>query len=202
MAKLPTTLTVTVAGAKTIEALAMLYDICRRMDAEGCAARPDEDEYQSAMEKALSALTQHQVEFLAAAPAAPVQAQGEPASAFQRSAPERIWLMVGDVDYGQEFDDVASDGDEWAPWVLRREHDDDVPYVRADLAHPPRDAELTRLRAENARQRGLLLWALYHAQGGSSPVGQPIRKALGIGQFDSMTPEQIHEAKVAAQGEQ
>lgn len=62
--------------------------------------------------------------------------------------------------------------------------------------------ELTRLRAENARQRGLLLWALYLAQGGSSPVGQPIRKALGIGQFDSMTPEQIHEAKVAAQGEQ
>lgn len=60
--------------------------------------------------------------------------------------------------------------------------------------------ELTRLRAENARQRGLLLWAVYHAQGGSSAVGQPIRKALGIGQFDHLTPEQVRDAAIAAQG--
>jgi len=38
---------------------------------------------------------------------------------------------------------------------------------------------------------GLLLWALYHHQGGSSPVGQPVRRALGIGQHDHMTAEQI-----------
>lgn len=52
--------------------------------------------------------------------------------------------------------------------------------------------------AEIERMRGLLLWALYHAQGGSSPVGQPIRRALGLGQYDHMTTEQIQQASTAA----
>lgn len=59
--------------------------------------------------------------------------------------------------------------------------------------------EITRLRAENARQRGLLLWVLYHHQGGSSPVGQTIRRALGIGQFDHLTPEQVRAATIAGE---
>ena len=46
--------------------------------------------------------------------------------------------------------------------------------------------------------RGLLLWALYHHQGASSDVGQPLRQALGIGQYDRMTDEQIAMAKEAA----
>ena len=46
--------------------------------------------------------------------------------------------------------------------------------------------------------RGQLLWALYHHQGGSSVVGQPIRKVLGIGEYDHMTHEQIEEAQIAA----
>ena len=45
--------------------------------------------------------------------------------------------------------------------------------------------------------RGLLLWALYHHQSGSSVVGQPIRKVLGIGEYDHMTREQIEEAQIA-----
>lgn len=48
----------------------------------------------------------------------------------------------------------------------------------------------------------LLLWALYHSQGGSSAVGQPIRKFLGIGQHDHLTAEQIDRAKKAVQGEE
>lgn len=44
-----------------------------------------------------------------------------------------------------------------------------------------------------------LLWALYHAQGGSSPVGQPIRKLLGIGQFDHLTEQQIAQARSFAE---
>ena len=46
--------------------------------------------------------------------------------------------------------------------------------------------------------RGLLLWALYNHQGGSSTIGQPIRAALGIGTHDSMTHEQVVEAQIAA----
>ena len=44
---------------------------------------------------------------------------------------------------------------------------------------------------------GLLLWALYHHQGGGSTIGQPIRKALGIGEYDRLTSEQIKEAQIA-----
>lgn len=46
--------------------------------------------------------------------------------------------------------------------------------------------------------KGLLLWTLYHHQGGSSDIGQPIRRALGIGQHDHLTPAQIEAAKAAA----
>ena len=37
----------------------------------------------------------------------------------------------------------------------------------------------------------LCLNALYHHQGSSSAVGQPIRKALGMGQFDRITEDQL-----------
>lgn len=43
--------------------------------------------------------------------------------------------------------------------------------------------------------RAALLWVLWHHQGGSSPVGQPIRFALGMGQFDHLSDHQLREAK-------
>ncbi|ACC71097.1 hypothetical protein PPMP20_04250 [Paraburkholderia phymatum] len=42
--------------------------------------------------------------------------------------------------------------------------------------------------------RAALVWVLYHHQGGSSPVGQPIRFALGMGAHDPLKPAQIGEA--------
>jgi hypothetical protein len=50
---------------------------------------------------------------------------------------------------------------------------------------------------DRQRNEDLLLWSLYHHQGGFSPVGQPIRNALGIGRFDALTPEQIERAQAA-----
>ena len=41
---------------------------------------------------------------------------------------------------------------------------------------------------------GPLLWVLWHHQGSKSPVGQAIRKYLGMGQFESMTDRQIGSA--------
>lgn len=52
---------------------------------------------------------------------------------------------------------------------------------------------------ENEQLRGLLLWALYHSQGGSSPVGQPIRRVLRIGTHDRLTEEEVTIAKLAAE---
>ena len=53
-------------------------------------------------------------------------------------------------------------------------------------------------KKELAKMRGLLLWALYHHQGGHSTIGQPIRKVLGIGMDDALTDKQIEEAQIAA----
>ena len=75
-----------------------------------------------------------------------------------------------------------------------------------ELAQHLRDAidlraEVEALRADAETKRGLLLWALYHAQGASSQVGQPIRRNLGIGRHERLTPEQIKDAARAAQGD-
>jgi hypothetical protein len=43
--------------------------------------------------------------------------------------------------------------------------------------------------------RAALLFALWHHQGASSPVGQPIRAMLGIGEFDHLDQEQLTTAR-------
>lgn len=48
--------------------------------------------------------------------------------------------------------------------------------------------------------RAALLWVLWHHQGGSSPTGQAVRFALGMGQFDRMTADQLAQAKAWAPG--
>jgi hypothetical protein len=40
-----------------------------------------------------------------------------------------------------------------------------------------------------------LLWVLWHHLGANSPVGQPIREYLGMGQFEPMSKEQVESAK-------
>ena len=48
--------------------------------------------------------------------------------------------------------------------------------------------------AEVEALRGAVLWVLWHHQGGSSPVGQPIRRALGIGAHDRLSDGQVQAA--------
>jgi hypothetical protein len=59
------------------------------------------------------------------------------------------------------------------------------------------DDHLLRLNNQIDIMRGLLLWSLYHHQGATSFIGLPIRRALGIGDYDRMTEEQLNEAKQA-----
>lgn len=66
------------------------------------------------------------------------------------------------------------------------------------MTHAEAMEKMAELAEEKERMRGLLLWALYHHQGGSSPIGQPIRKFLGIGEHENMTQEQVVDAKIAA----
>ena len=44
--------------------------------------------------------------------------------------------------------------------------------------------------------RAALLYVLWHHQGGSSDVGQPIRLMLGLGQHERMSERQVAEARL------
>jgi hypothetical protein len=57
------------------------------------------------------------------------------------------------------------------------------------------DADTIEHHPERQQMEDALLWVLYHHQGGSSHIGQPIRRLLGIGQHDRMTDEQVTAAK-------
>lgn len=58
--------------------------------------------------------------------------------------------------------------------------------------------EIEELKTQARKMRGLLLWSLYHHQGATSPIGQPIRKLMGIGKHENLTHEQVVEAQIAA----
>ena len=81
-------------------------------------------------------------------PAAEVQ-QAEPVGDFQRSAPGKIWMNLGN-DGMDEIEyptwDALVRADENITWSEDRIDATDIPYVRADLAHPPA-AEVQELRA-------------------------------------------------------
>lgn len=64
-----------------------------------------------------------------------------------------------------------------------------TPPVQSAAAVPEPDHEFTDW------SRAALLWVLWHHQDASSPEGQPIRFALGMGAFDRLTADQIAEAK-------
>ncbi len=101
---------------------------------------------------------------------------------------EREWAAKREIERLQDALKKAND---------QAEHFEREWYLRGDalaVLTAVRDELRNVLRAKD----GLLLWALYHHQGGSSPVGQPIRKILGIGQHDHLTPGQIALAKAGA----
>ena len=63
-------------------------------------------------------------------------------------------------------------------------------------APPAQPADLIEMSPEfTDTARSALLWVLWHHQGGSSKVGQPIRFALGMGQHEHLSDYQIREAK-------
>ncbi|WBF05234.1 hypothetical protein [Burkholderia phage CSP3] len=76
-----------------------------------------------------------------------------------------------------------------AEWALRAILAAPQP-AQADAPAEPREPV-----AMPAVTRALLLNVLWHHQGGSSEIGQPIRKLLGIGAHDHLTDEQLSEAK-------
>ena len=65
--------------------------------------------------------------------------------------------------------------------------------VGLNLYARPVPAEMSPDFTDTAR--AALLWVLWHHQGGSSPVGQPIRYALGMDAHEHLSKHQVQEAK-------
>ena len=122
----------------------------------------------------------------------------ESAITCQRSASEfarqRDILLLERDSFGQQLIIVRAEVEKLKATLTQQ-----CKGFRADVEKL--EAEVEALRADAALKRDLLLWALYHAQGGSSRVGQAIRRHLGIEQHARLTPEQIKDAARAAQGE-
>lgn len=73
-------------------------------------------------------------------------------------------------------------------------------FVRMAPKPEPKPAELRQPPELAPKVRAALLAVLWHHQGGSSPIGQPIRELLCIGKFEHLTPEQVRTAKDATAG--
>lgn len=69
----------------------------------------------------------------------------------------------------------------------------DMLYAAPGQVPAPAPVEMSPEFTDSAR--AALLWVLWHHQGGSSPVVQPIRFALGMGAHDHLNEHQIGEAK-------
>jgi len=83
-----------------------------------------------------------------------------------------IAAQLSDIGWGDDSASVAQASD-----LIRRQASSVPPVTH----NPPNPAPL--------------LWLLWKHLGSQSPVGQPIREYLGIGQFDRMTEEQVEAAK-------
>jgi hypothetical protein len=57
------------------------------------------------------------------------------------------------------------------------------------------NADTIEHHPERQQMEDALFWVLYHHQGGSSHIGQPIRKLLGVDRFAHLTKIQLEQAK-------
>lgn len=85
---------------------------------------------------------------------------------------------------------ASADAERWAAECNAR---DDAITARQPAPEAAQPAEMSPEFTDTAR--AALLWVLWHHQGGSSPVGQPVRFALGMGAHDRLSEQQIAEAK-------
>lgn len=144
------------------------------------------------------------VEFASAPAASGVHPDALPDGTLSKSTAKRVTaLAAASVSELARVDALALD-------VARRFTQDTEPQRRASLqvaVIAALEQALTQQRGGSVEMspeftdsaRGAIAWVLYHHQGGSSPVGQPLRFALGIGAHERMSDEQIRMAKVYAE---
>lgn len=80
--------------------------------------------------------------------------------------------------------------------LCRNDGADDIARLLDEAAAALRQPGPTEMQAEfTDTSRDALAWVLWHHQGGSSPVGQPIRLALGLGAHDELPGHMVAGAK-------
>lgn len=106
-----------------------------------------------------------------------------------KTLPDKRALLNAIADYGSAKE-ARNDG-------LTAQHFAKVcGLIDALAAQPPAVAAPEEMSPDfTDTARAALLSVLWHHQGASSPVGQPIRFALGMGAFDKLSDHQISEAK-------
>lgn len=87
-----------------------------------------------------------------------------------------------------------SDTDQEMVWRLDRFSTRIADPATSEVFHAA-GSRIQDLSEQVDRMRAGLLAALWHHQGGSSPIGQPIRRLLGLGQHDHLNAEQVRAAK-------
>lgn len=85
-------------------------------------------------------------------------------------------------------------------WLLNRGSISRVIWGMAVVCDPANecidpDADTIEHHPMRQKLEAAALWSLWHHHGASSVVGQPIRKLLGMGQFDRLSDEQLAQAK-------
>lgn len=87
-------------------------------------------------------------------------------------------------------------GGGWREHLQRATHWMPLPAAPGESAPTVDHAAPIEMAAEfTDTSRAALLWVLWHHQGGSSPVGQPLRFALGMGAHEPMNEHQVNEAR-------
>lgn len=152
-------------------------------------------------------------------PAEEAASQSTPAAAQEAvvwsktkpTIPGAYWVRGWNLDNGKQLEQALTtvaliDGelcsdlnerntDRHRDWMLIEQHSEDFewhgPLYAAPVAAAP--AEMSPEFTDTAR--AAIAWVLYHHQGGSSPVGQPLRFALGMGAHDPLPDWRIAEAK-------
>lgn len=111
---------------------------------------------------------------------------------------ENDWVAVNRSQYNYakvRIDACAGLPDEAISGVMKGTAHNYAAFKRIEVQRDALQQRCEELLTDNAKMKQLLLHFLYHHQGASSVIGQPIRILFGMNDHEHMTDDQIAIAK-------